>query len=208
MLNPLSKNITLVAAWKLWKSGWFFYADLFYDNVLLSTQYCSQSKKKKKTDFIPYRDSVLTWLLRENLGNLLSRALHFPMSIFIFFPYFPWIVAYSKARELWGRDAAWCVKLLPHCILENGSCNFCFKIKLLVGMVLCKECSVCIEDTGWHPNILFSNAASRGSDFSTADPPQAAVDIALKGPPILQSPFLILYRIIVGGWSRWNQHFY
>uniref|UniRef100_A0A8C5KQZ6 Kinesin family member 1B n=1 Tax=Jaculus jaculus TaxID=51337 RepID=A0A8C5KQZ6_JACJA len=25
------------------------------------------SKKKKKTDFIPYRDSVLTWLLRENL---------------------------------------------------------------------------------------------------------------------------------------------
>lgn len=27
------------------------------------------SKKKKRPDFIPYRDSVLTWLLRENLGS-------------------------------------------------------------------------------------------------------------------------------------------
>ena len=26
-------------------------------------------KKKKKADFVPYRDSVLTWLLRENLGE-------------------------------------------------------------------------------------------------------------------------------------------
>ena len=31
------------------------------------------SRKKKKTDFVPYRDSVLTWLLRENLGKLFCR---------------------------------------------------------------------------------------------------------------------------------------
>lgn len=36
-----------------------------------------QSNKKRKSDFIPYRDSVLTWLLKENLGQYVrvSRTL-------------------------------------------------------------------------------------------------------------------------------------
>ena len=33
------------------------------------------SRKKKKGDFVPYRDSVLTWLLRESLGGNSKTAM-------------------------------------------------------------------------------------------------------------------------------------
>ncbi|XP_068687799.1 kinesin-like protein unc-104 isoform X4 [Montipora foliosa] len=35
----------------------------------------SSQKKKRRSDFIPYRDSVLTWLLRENLGGNSKTAM-------------------------------------------------------------------------------------------------------------------------------------
>ena len=35
----------------------------------LAEQAGSSSKKKMKAHFVPYRDSVLTWILKENLGK-------------------------------------------------------------------------------------------------------------------------------------------
>lgn len=40
-----------------------------------------QQSKKRKSDFIPYRDSVLTWLLKENLGEGLLSLFADPATI-------------------------------------------------------------------------------------------------------------------------------
>ncbi|CRL07187.1 CLUMA_CG020172, isoform A [Clunio marinus] len=43
--------------------------------IVLFIKSVSKLKKSKKSDFIPYRDSVLTWLLRENLGGNSKTAM-------------------------------------------------------------------------------------------------------------------------------------
>ena len=47
----------------------------YVNNMYLSFQTSVSKTKKKKGDFIPYRDSVLTWLLRENLGGNSKTAM-------------------------------------------------------------------------------------------------------------------------------------
>lgn len=40
-----------------------------FSQIIHDLSYIQNKKKKKAESFIPYRDSVLTWLLRENLGT-------------------------------------------------------------------------------------------------------------------------------------------
>lgn len=43
--------------------------------VIAALASASNDKKKKKDDFVPYRDSVLTWLLKESLGGNSKTAM-------------------------------------------------------------------------------------------------------------------------------------
>lgn len=48
---------------------------IYPNNGIFLCWQASKNKKSKKADFIPYRDSVLTWLLRENLGGNSKTAM-------------------------------------------------------------------------------------------------------------------------------------
>lgn len=48
---------------------------LSLSDCFINPQSAMRGKKSKKENFIPYRDSVLTWLLRENLGGNSKTAM-------------------------------------------------------------------------------------------------------------------------------------
>lgn len=57
---------------------WYYFYQIYVwhkSNIHVCVCQASKSKKSKKADFIPYRDSVLTWLLRENLGGNSKTAM-------------------------------------------------------------------------------------------------------------------------------------
>ena len=50
---------------------WYINTTMVYSHAVCFQQ---QASKKRRSDFIPYRDSVLTWLLKENLGESVCSA--------------------------------------------------------------------------------------------------------------------------------------
>ena len=51
---------------------WIFYKILLFPQA---SKNLNPKKSKSKETFVPYRDSVLTWILRENLGGNSKTAM-------------------------------------------------------------------------------------------------------------------------------------
>lgn len=132
-----------------------------------------QNKKKKKTDFIPYRDSVLTWLLRENLGEDWRWPVPRAESPTLGSAIAPWEVpSHQTSCPVWARaevaQRGGCPQRAQGKSREPGSCRAL--PQLPPGEVLVPTCN---RDLG-----------PRGpGEPACAGFPGAAVDVPARLPP-------------------------
>lgn len=79
---------------------------------IIALLFQSSQKKRRRSDFVPYRDSVLTWLLKENLGmyswyrNLFLCVLDWWMHSF-------WVLMFSLSKTGGNSKTAMIAAISP-----------------------------------------------------------------------------------------------